>query len=308
MRILGQQLRDHIVQPFLHLQLSSPAKDPLRLQIYLWDPNERALPSEAKASTKKERGKPEVFFSPNGRFVLERSTNASLALDRMQPAIVGRFAWSEHLLAYERCKPMSRLLVEWFNDRNLPVVHAGLVSRKENGVLLAGGSGSGKSTSALMCLQTGYDFLSEDYVAVQSLDDGSFLGHSMYSSVFLEKHQLAHFPEFHDLASDGNEDDKLAIILSHAFPQRLKRAVPIRALILCEIGVQQSAHIRPANKIEALRTLGLSSLMQIPNRGQRSLDDLASLIERMPSFWLRLGRDLTSIPHCIDRVLVEVGE
>jgi hypothetical protein len=51
--------------------------------------------------------------------------------------------------------------------QKLAALHAACVGKNGRGVLLMGGSGSGKSTVALLCLLRGLDFLSEDAVFVQ---------------------------------------------------------------------------------------------------------------------------------------------
>ena len=229
-------------------------------------------------------------------------------MDRTANRIIGSIAWSDQVFNYERGKPLARPLLEWHNDQNIQVVHTGLVSQNGQGVLFAGKSGSGKSTSALACLCAGFNYLSEDYVGLQMLQNGSFVGHSLYNSVFLDTAHLARFTDLVPYVIRGRSphEKKSVVILSHVFPHRLERAVPIRVLVLTRVveGAVDS-RTRPASKSEALLALGPSSLLQIPSRGASSFTKLAQLAERVPSYWLELGRDLESIPGRVKELLSE---
>jgi hypothetical protein len=98
----------------------------------------------------------------------------------------------------------------------MPLVHAGLVSKSGRGVLLAGPAGSGKSTSAITSACSGFDYLSEDLVALQSSSDEGFVGHSLYSSAFMEPDHLTRFPLFDRIAIKGKYgfEKKYLVLLS----------------------------------------------------------------------------------------------
>ena len=107
--------------------------------------------------------------------------------DKLEPVFsrttfIGTIAWNKQISVYERAKPMARLLLEWCNDHGRQVIHAGLVAYQGQGILFAGKSGSGKSTSSLACLCGEFNYLGEDYASLPRLLDGSFLGHSLDNS------------------------------------------------------------------------------------------------------------------------------
>jgi hypothetical protein len=192
------------------------------------------------------------------------------------------------------------------------MIHAGLVARNGQGVLFAGKSGSGKSTSALACLCAGFHFLSEDYVAVEQRPDSSFAGHSVYNSVFLNTDHLARFPSLSRYVLPGHfpYEKKSVLLLSQVFPERLARVAPIRALVLPRL-VTTVPRVCPASKGEALLALGPSSLLQIPNRrlGMRGFATLARLVEQIPSYWLDIRRDeIDAIPYQVEKVLARVSQ
>jgi hypothetical protein len=60
---------------------------------------------------------------------------------------------------------------------------------------------------------------------------------------------------------------------------------------------------RPASKIAALLAVAPPSLLSMPRPRLSDFDRLVRFVERTPTFWLELGRDLTSIPTAVDQAL-----
>ena len=303
--VVGRAFAEHIVRPFLHLRSTDADAGSPRLDIGLWDENETGVrrPGEPEPETV---GDPRVTeISSTGRFVLQRTPCASIGLDRASARIVGAVAWSDRVPLYERGKPLARLLVEWYADQGRPVMHGALVSRGDRGVILAGKGGSGKSTSALICARAGLGFLGEDYVGLELPDDRSVVGHSVYSSVFLTPATAAAFPDLapHLAASPDPGEVKSLLCLADVCPSRLLRSVPVRAVALCRLVETPVSRVRPASRIEALRAVAPSSLLQIHGRRKDSLDRLTQLVERVPCFWLEQGRHLASVVEGVEEIL-----
>ncbi len=307
-RIVGQKLATHLVLPFSHLRMHGPSPCIPQLTIDLWDENETGICCRTNSQENVSRWTEVGAMSVEGRFVGHQLPNSVTCLDRHAQHIIGSLAWGETVFLYERGKPLTMPLTAWYSDRNVPVIHASLVSRDGQGVLFAGWSGSGKSTSSLACLQDGFDYLSEDFVGLQKLPDGSFVGYSLYNSAFVETSHLARFPTLTPYVRKAQfpSEKKSLVLLSQVFPERLKGSVPIRLLVLPRVTDLPESQIRPAAKGQALLTLGPSTLLSVPGLGTRRLDTLARLVEQVPCYWLDLGRELKSIPHCMEELLAEI--
>lgn len=305
-RIVGRALAEKITHPFSHLQTTGPALITPQLTIDLWDENETGIRCQTALPNQDSRWTDVTAVSSDHRFIGHRQPNTFACLDRTTNHIIGSIGWNEPIGVYERAKPLSRLLVEWHNDQKIQVIHAGLIARNGRGVLFAGKSGSGKSTSSLACLCAGFHYLSEDFVGLRQSSDGSFQGYSLYNSVFLEIGHLTRFPHLLPYVIKGRPtEEKSAVILSHVFPERIERVVPIQALLIpCVVDARESK-ISPASKGQALLALGPSSLFQIPSRRMRGFEKLAQLIERLPCYWLEAGCDLDSIPRCVEELTAE---
>ena len=305
-RIVGRALAEGLGQPFSHVRCDALPAAPPRLTIDLWDENEEDVPRQPRQPRERPGWSQITADSPDGRFAAQRLPNTLTCLDRDAARIVGSIAWSDRIFIYERGKPLTRPLAFWHHDRDVPVIHAGLVASAGRGVLLAGRSGSGKSTVALAALCGGLQYLGEDYVGLQDAGDGSFVGHSLYGSAFLNTHHMARFPALAPHAIGGPPaDEKSLVLLSHVFPDRLRRAVAIRAVALPRVVDRDDSTVRPATRGQALLALAPSSLVTIPGSRPRGIDKLAGLVEQVPCYWLDLGSDLASLPDRLEELLRE---
>jgi hypothetical protein len=307
-RIVGRELADNIDAPFCHLRIDG-AISPPELTIELWDDNKiRQNPVPVDLD---EGWHESTVKSCDQRFIGERLPHTFCCLDRETNQIVGSIAWHQRIFIYERAKPLRRVLVRWHNDRNIQIIHAGLVARHNSGILFAGKSGSGKSTSSLACIMDGFDYLAEDYVGLQICGDSSFIGHSLYNSVFLKTDHLERFTPLAPYAIRGRlpHEEKSVIILSQIYPERLKQAVPIRALVIPHISDTEDTLLQPTSKREAFLSLAPSSLFQIPHQrlGIGGFASLAQLVEQIPCFRLELGNNLASIPRRLHEIFSDLS-
>jgi len=309
-RIVGQRLGAYIHLPLAHLQQDAESS-PSRLSIDLWDGKATDVSFPLDRDIEDGVWAWDTSWSGDGRFVTNITPTSISCLDRSGPHIVGYARDSQHMSLHERGRPLQGPLTIWHNDRNVPLIHAGLVARNGRGVLLGGASGSGKSTSAIACLLAGYGFVSDDKTGLQLLADGSFVGHSLFCSTMLEANAIGRFAELapYVLPSRYALQRKQLVLLSQVFPRRLLRSAPIKAVALATVTDRRQTQIRPATKGEALLALAPSSLMTgIESSGASGFDRLARLVDQVDCYWLDLGSDTGSIPRRVEEILTKAGE
>ncbi len=308
-RIAGRRLAELITRPFAHLRCPQRPAGAIHLDITLQDERAASVPLPRRHPPVPDAdGITEIAVT--GRFLQQRLPHGTISLDRVTGRLVGTFTVPDHVDVYQRGKPLARLLTEWYADQDLGIVHAGLVARGAEGVLLAGKGGSGKSTSALASVRAGLGFLGEDYAALEFLERSSVVGHSVYNSVFFGPETRASFEELepHLTESRNTAEPKSVVLVADVWPSQLRAAVPIGAVALCRVGESDTCRVRPATRAAALLALGPSSLLQIHGRRHDSLARMARLVEQVPCFHLELGRDLASVPLAINDILTMVRQ
>jgi hypothetical protein len=304
-RIVGRELAKHILAPFSHLKSDESAMVTPQLAIDLWDENKTNIRCQNRSGNGNSGWSQVTVTSYDKRFVANKLPNTLAYYDRQNRRIIGSIVWHDRVFIYERAKPLARLLLEWHNDINVQIIHAGFVSKDGQGILFAGKSGSGKSTTSVACICGGLNFLSEDYLGLKRHTDGSFTGYSLYNSVFLDTNHSARFQKMLPYIINGRppHEKKSVIILSKVFPERLESLAPVRVVAIVRVLEKGGQMIRAASKAEALMALGPSSLLQIPSRGMRAFEKLTEVVEQVPCYWLEVTGDLESIPHCAQELL-----
>jgi hypothetical protein len=243
---------------------------------------------------------------------LSRLAHSLSCLDREEAQIVGFVDDARCLSLYERGRPLHVPLSMWHTDRGVPLIHAGLVSQRGVGLLLAGAAGAGKTTFALGCLCAGFDFLGDDLVGLETTAE-IFLGHSLYGSSFVDSRALRWFSPLcgHAIQGDHAGEEKQLTFLTEIFPTRMQRVCEIRAVVLLRVprDSRQRAEIHPASKAEALLALAPSSLLLGElSSGRQGFEVLARLVESVPLYWLESSSDVECNPRQAERLIGLVGE
>jgi len=309
MRIVGKHLAQRLRLPFCHLETRDLIKPP-RLTINFWDESETGVRCPIGSTVMNDLGSTPVTVarSADDRFVFNKLRQSITCLDRNARHIVGWSANPGQFSLYESGRPLHSPLNVWHFDQDMPIIHAGLVSKDGAGVLLAGSSGAGKTTSALTCLYSGFNYLSEDQVALQQLPSDSFHGHSLYNSTFLKTDHLERFPLLapHAIAGIYPDEEKHLVLLAQLFPTRMQSATPIRVVALPRIVKDSPSRIRAASKAEALLAIAPSSLIvgQLSS-GVRGFTKLTQLVKNIPCYWLELGSNMNDIPICVEQMLAK---
>jgi hypothetical protein len=309
MRVVGRGLAGCVARPLAHLASPEAARQPPQLTIDLWDAEESGVPSPLGSTSEGLAENGAVTSSPDGRFLVHERPHSVVALDRRDQHVVGCVESSSRLQLGERARPLSLPLTVWSSDRDVHLIHAGLVAKDGHGVLLAGLGQAGKSTAALACACAGFDFLGDDCVALSLSARGEFEGHSLYNSTTLEAGHLARFPPLPSRASDGagHRDEKSHVFLWEAPALHVTRVAPIRVLALPRIVGSCNSLPRPATKAEALLRLGPGSLVKRAVPPRACLSRMARLVDQVPSYWLDLDRELAEIPRRVQTSLAVAG-
>jgi hypothetical protein len=309
-RLIGHRLGATLTRALAHLSLPVISRTP-DLLIEAWDEAETGVGTPVTRARDDHSTPGTTTVSADGRYVVFEQATTQSVLDRTGRHIVTWVAGAERLTQYELGRPWHSELLLWQRDRGLLPVHAGFIERDGVGVLLGGPGGSGKSTTALVCMRAGWSYLADDYVGIEARPEGGFTGHGIYCSAHLEPENLGKFPEFVPGAIHGklSREDKSLVLLSTVAGSSLTGTADIRVLALPRVVNADETTFRPARKAEALLRLAPSSLHLLPfaGLGHSGFQTLTTLVEQVPTWWLELGRDREQLPRAVAALVQRVA-
>lgn len=205
--------------------------------------------------------------------------------------------------AYKLAAPLLSILHWWLRQRGLQVVHAAAVGLASGAVLIAGRSGSGKSTTALTCLDSSLLYLSDDYCLIANAPEPRV--YSLFSSAKLTADSLTRLPHLrtaiHRAADE--EYDKSLLFLQRDYPEKLGHSLPLRAVLVPRVTGERDTSLARISPVAALLALAPSTIYQLAGADQQALQLLGTLVKQLPCYELRLGTDLRQIPAVITALL-----
>jgi len=66
---------------------------------------------------------------------------------------------------------------------------------------------------------------------------------------------------------------------------------------------KKETFLKPASKLEALKALAPSTIMQLANMERKAFTNMATFVKQVPTFHLMLGTELQEIPKIISQAL-----
>jgi hypothetical protein len=226
--------------------------------------------------------------------------NILSVLDREQNLACYWIDDAEAIPYWEQGSPLQTILNWWTADHQRQYVHAGAVGTPEGGVLLVGKGGSGKSSTALACINSPLLYASDDYCLVSS--DAEPYVYSLYNTAKLKgEADLIRFPHLAALVSNPEKlaTEKAMLFLQQHQPTKLSQGFPIKAILLPKVMGRPDTTIRRASAGEALRALAPSTIFQLSGSGKAAFTTMANLAKQVPCYILELGTDMEQIPSTI---------
>jgi len=209
-----------------------------------------------------------------------------------------------HLLPYyESGAPLQTILHWWLADHGHQLIHAGAIGTPKGGVVLAGKSESGKSTTALACLNTDLVYVSDDYCLLASEPDPYV--HSLYSSGKLNPQDVYRFPHLKPAISnqDRFETEKALFFFNPFFPEKISSGFPLQAILLPKVTSSEKTTLSPVSRSVALKALAPSTIFQLSGAGRSAFQTIVKCVRQVPCYILELGSDISEIPETIQKLL-----
>ncbi|REJ66499.1 MAG: hypothetical protein DWQ31_14535 [Planctomycetota bacterium] len=276
------------------------------MQVQLWDVG--AANVAPPRVTPPASGK--YWRSDDGLWVAHFQPHGMTLLDVAGGRVVGWVAGADRILPWERAKPLLAELTVWLMSQGVVGTHGGFVGRDGEGVLLVGKGGSGKTTTALCCLDAGFEFLGDDHVELEERAAGEFICHGLYASTALWPEHAKRFPRLStSQMQDVPQTDrpKPCFLLPPQVAAALARPSRVRAVVVPQVDGQEVTTFEPISRLPALLAMAPHSLIaRFPIAARDGLDFMGRVVERVPCFRLNLGSDLAQIPAVMSQLLDRV--
>jgi hypothetical protein len=286
LRCAGAALADHVLPAFAHAfrqaQLSeAPLPD---LTIDCWDRSATGVfppspPWDDDAYC--HSGAIQGLAQGRLRITYDRWMRLLTVYDRQQGRVFVQAASASDLPAWLRRSPLRTVIGWWAAAHGMALLHAGAVASANGAVVLAGASGSGKSTTTMTALAAGLGFLADDACLVRF--DPSPTAYPVFGLAKLEPDAFARLPAVQHMAIEIESGQTVLNPAAGLLP-----SAPLRAVALLEISGQERTVVEHVSSRQALHSLVEGSLQE---GGGITLAGLRRLVSEMPCHRLRLGTD-----------------
>lgn len=312
-RVASRDLRLNFASPALvpwltpaFQHLPAAAGDGVALTINIWDEasaTEPMPPPPWSWESYMSRGEIGAYDRDAFRIWFDIATGVFSMIDLDSHQAVLWVKDPARLPIYVTAAPFRMILQAWFARQGLYYVHAAAVGNASGAALLAGAGGSGKSTTSLVCLAGGLDFLGDDYCLLASGSEARV--HSLYCSGKLNPDMLRRLPGLQASAQcrASRKDDKLLLMLQDRFADRMVSDRPIKALLVPRVTERADTAIVPVSALAGIRALAPSTLQQIAGPDPAAWRAITALARHVPSFEIQVGYDLDQIPRRIGELL-----
>lgn len=298
---LAKRVMDWLARAFPIAREARSPRAPIRLRVVAGESKEgppaRARELAASAAWRVLRDDRRVFLLfPQARCTLD------LAAGRAD-LLLAEGWWREPLKLQQ--DPWLLTLAWLLRERGRYTLHASAAVRGDQGLLIAGDSGSGKSSTALSLIHTGWDWLADDMVLLEP-------------GVPPRLHALARGFAFHptlaerlpDLAGEAVAEKRFADVET-LFRGRQVAACGAAALLFPRVADADRSRLEPLSPAEALIALLPASggilVGGTPGRSRAHLMVLRDLVAGAPAYRLHAGRDIFGDGAALEALLAAHG-
>ena len=239
------------------------------------------------------------------RFVViwERHFDAITLVDRATGRAVYFTGDAAALPYYETAAPLRALWHAWFSAHGLLPLHGACVGRDGDALLLTAPGGNGKSTTALLALQAGFDYLADDWCHIAPHAPAA--AHSLFGTAKLRPDNLHRFPGLADRIHnhDKLDEEKATFFLQRDFAPQLRASARLRAIVVPRVTGRPETTFAPAGAALAWHALMGVTVRGIAGSGREAFTLLGEVARCAPVYRLDLGTDLSRIPPILEAIL-----
>jgi len=295
LRIAGAGLHARSFPALAHL-VGPPGRAALRIDC--WDRNTTGVappPPPVPQHSSFMRGGARELAGRDIRMTYDSWMRMLCVYDRRHHRAFVTVADAEHIPSWVDRAPLRTIFTWWAGDTGLAFLHASAIASGDGAIVLAGASGSGKSTTAMACFADGLGFIADDACLVQ-LDPAPTV-FTVYGKAKLERDAFERLPQLAELAMNPNGASVVIDATDRVVP-----SAPLRAVVLPTLADGRGSHLARVSPTTARRLLVSTTLVE-GGAGGAALGPITELAGRVPCYRLELGSDLTDVVSTVRTVL-----
>lgn len=306
LRFAGRALIERVTRALAHLEIE-PSASP-DLTICVWDSASTKTPMISppwSIDAYGVQGLIEGFNTDRFRTLLQLANNTLNMLDHRKNLALYWIPDARNVTYYETISPLRTLLYWWMQRHGRQLVHAGAVGNVNGGVLLPAKGGSGKSTTALACLEGGLLYAGDNNILLNT-DELPIHAYSMYNSTALrDAHLKEMFPHLLPIIENPEQlgEQKGFAFLQERYPSQMAASLAMRAVLVPHVTGQRDTKLSEGSLAASLKALIPSTLFSLPGAGRETFEALVKLMQPLPHHILNLGTDLSQVPRVISELL-----
>lgn len=200
---------------------------------------------------------------------------------------------AEQIPYYESSAPFRPIFHWWMSNHGAQLLHAAAVGLPNKGILLVGKGGSGKSNTAISCLDSELLYAADDYCLLSFNPKPEV--HSLFATgkLFFEdlyRHPYILNTQFKEIAIE-NQDEKALFFLYPLLKERLQKSFPIKAIFIPKVTHKNDVKISPISVSKAYLALAPSTIFQLRGCDRMTHENITKLLNQVPCFSMELSVD-----------------
>ena len=300
LRFAGSALPPYVVRALAHLSID-PVRDPA-LTICLWDSVSTHTPMPPPPwgpNDYLQAGEIREYINERFFTAFQIGVGVLSVLDFERGLGLYWIKSPQDIPYFESGAPMRVLLHPWLSRQRLIPVHAGAVGLPNGGVLLVGKGGSGKSNTALACLESRLLYASDDFCVLRT--QPALTVFSLFGTGKVGAGDLQRLPFLASRISNREhlQEEKALFYLNEHFPEKLLRTFPIKAILIPRVTGKPQTALQPATPAAALASLAPSTVILAPRLAGATFQQLSGIVRQVPCYHLNVGTDPAQIPLVI---------
>jgi hypothetical protein len=304
LRFAGTALVPLLTRAIAHLEVPPVAQPDL--VICLASSQDTGYPRPATAwqgYQYQKRGEVRGFVNDRIYTALHWGSGALMMVDHQQNLALYWVDDHASLPYWEIGAPLQAIFNVWLSQRRVQLVHAAAVGFAQGGALLVGKGGSGKSTTALSCLNSDLMYASDDYCLITP--DPEPTAFSLYSTGKKNADDLERLPFLKSRISnpDRLDREKAVYFLQEQFPEKILCSFPLKATLIPRVTGKLETTLEATVPNAGIVALVPSTIMQLGGAGKTACDLMTAVLSQLPCYYLNVGTEIPKIATTIQAFL-----